>query len=80
MIYPHINYSVVLAHLPKNDEDYKNFNYLEIMFPDILTKTPFRYAIDKRNRWMINKSDCVVTYVRTIIGGAAKYKKRIKEL
>lgn len=29
---------------------------------DALTKTPPKYAIDKRNRWMISVSDYVVCY------------------
>ena len=34
---------------------------------------PPRFAIDHRNRWMINQSEFVVTYVRSP-GGAAKFK------
>lgn len=32
-------------------------------------------AIDYRNRWMVERSDCVITYVNRSWGGAAKYKK-----
>ncbi|MBR7132468.1 MAG: hypothetical protein IKD04_02955 [Clostridia bacterium] len=73
-LYPHINYSVVLAYMPGNraKDGYRDFS--DTMYPDGLEKVPQKYAIDKRNRWMIDKSDYVVTYVRGI-GGAYKYKE-----
>lgn len=36
---------------------------------------PRRFAIDKRNRWMIDHSDFVITYVSRSFGGAAKFKE-----
>ena len=39
-----------------------------------------RFAIDYRNRWMIDRSDYVVTYVVHDLGsGAAKYKRLAEE-
>ena len=35
------------------------------MFPDELTKVPLRYAIRRRNSYMIERSDYVVTYLNT---------------
>ncbi len=35
---------------------------------------PFRFGIEYRNKWMIENSDYVVTYVRRSFGGAAKFK------
>ena len=32
-----------------------------------------RYAIERRNRWMLERSDYVVTYVHHGWGGAAKF-------
>lgn len=34
---------------------------------------PRRYAICRRNRWMLEHADCVVTYIRHAYGGAARY-------
>ena len=71
LIYPQIKYSVVLAYFPtkKSDEDFS-----DTCFPEALAAVPPRFAIDKRNRWLIEKSDIVVTYVCHSYGGAARYK------
>lgn len=37
-----------------------------------LEKTPPRFAIEKRNRWMVDKSDLILCYVLYSFGGAAK--------
>lgn len=77
-----IKYSVVLAYMNLNKE-YYDYNFLETIYPENLEKAPLRFAIDKRNRWMISKSDIVITYINSHIGGAAKYaeiceKKELK--
>ena len=71
-VYPQISYYVVLAYLPtvKSGEDYS-----DTILPDGIEKTIPKYAICKRNEWMINKTDYVVVYVRYSTGGAAKYKE-----
>lgn len=67
-----ISYSVVLSYL--NVAEHKElYNVEETVYPELLERTPKHYAIDKRNRWMIKRSDIVVTYVNTCIGGAAKF-------
>ena len=71
--YPHIRYSVVLAYLPKK-RDFDLTDFSDTVYPDGLETVPPRFAIDKRNRLMIDWSDTVVTYVCTSIGGAAKFK------
>ncbi len=64
--YPHIGYSVVLAYLP---EVYTENS----IYPEGLEAVPKRFCIDKRNRWMLGKSDYVVSYVTRNVGGAAKF-------
>ena len=66
--YPHIRYSVALAYLTKNNE------YTNSIYPEGLEYAPPKYAIDRRNRWMIERADYVVTYVKCGFGGAAKFK------
>ena len=78
--YPQIRYAVVLAYLTQhNDEDYSN-----TVYPEGIESVPKRFAIDFRNKWMVQQSDFVVTYIRRSIGGAAKFadiaKKRGKEV
>ena len=71
-IYP-IRYDVVLAYLPKENDP--SIDGSHTILPDGFEAVPPRFAIDRRNRWMIDHSDIVVTYVRSPIGGAAKFKK-----
>ena len=58
----------------KTEYNQNEYNYNTI-YPDGLEKTPSKYAIPKRNEWMIDKSDYVVTYVKYIVGGAAQFKE-----
>lgn len=70
-IYP-IHYAVVLVYLPKENDP--SLDGSHTILPDGFESVPPRFAIDYRNRWMINHSDIVVTYVRSPIGGAVKFK------
>ena len=72
--YPHIDYDVVLAYMPRKKKEFDLSDYSNTIFPDGLESVPQRFAITKRNEWMIKNSDYVVTYVRHIVGGAAKFK------
>ena len=74
-IYPHIAYSVVLAYMPGKKQDYEFVDYEHTLYPDGLESVPPRFAIEKRNKIMLERSDIVVTYVRTSFGGAAKFKE-----
>lgn len=73
-IFPNINYYVVLAYMPKESSKLNTNNFSDTIYPDGLEFTPPKYAIDKRNRWMLNQSEYVVTYVKTTFGGAYKFK------
>lgn len=68
--YP-IRYDVVLAYLPKENDPLLDGSHT--FLPDGFEAVPPRFAIDYRNRWMLDRSDIVVTYVR-YPGGAEKYK------
>lgn len=64
---------VVLAYMPKNKES--NDYVWDTILPDGIETVPKRFAISYRNKWMIQKSDFVVTYVDHKIGsGAAQFK------
>lgn len=80
-IYSHIRYSVVLAYMPS--DKHVEFDYSNSLYPDGLENVPPKFAICKRNEWMIDNCDAVVAYVQRSFGGAAKYvtlanKKGIK--
>lgn len=64
-----LRYGVVLAYLPKG----AGAGFGDTMFPEGLELVHPRYAIDRRNHWMLERSDYVVTYVHHGWGGAAKF-------
>ena len=72
--YPQIRYTVVLAYMP--DKHIKELYGEDTLFPDGLETVPKRFAISKRNDWMIIHSDVAVCYVHKITGGAAKFKEK----
>ena len=67
-----IQYFVVLAYRPCKKYDYED--YSDTIYPEELACVHPRYAVAKRNEWMLQKSDYVITYVTLSVGGAAKYK------
>lgn len=69
--YPQIEYYVVLTALPT---DKSRCSYEETLFPEELECVLPKFAIIKRNQWMIEQSDIVVTYVIHSFGGAAKFR------
>ena len=60
---------VVLAYLDREDCYYKDATTI---FPDELTNTPPRFAIRKRNNYMIEQSEYVVAYINTPFSNAFK--------
>ena len=70
--YP-IIYSIVLAYLPTEKNRYDNLT--NTIYPEGLETVPKRFAISWRNKWMIQQSDIVVTYVTHSYGGAVKFKE-----
>ena len=79
--YSHLQCYVILQTLPKEGAPALP---IETIFPHGLENVPPRYAIDKRNRWMVAHSDAVICYLSRSYGGAAKYcdlaKKQQKQV
>lgn len=74
--YPDITYSVVLAYLPGEKTEYENYYAEEeTLLPDGIEVGPARFAIDRRNKWMVEQADYVITHVTHSWGGAAKFKE-----
>lgn len=62
----------------KNHLVYQKTRFDSILYPDIET-VPLRFAISHRNRYMVDKADCVIAYVQQSWGGAYQtyqYAKR----
>ena len=75
--YPHIRYTVVLAYMP--DEHIKEVYGEDTLYPDGLETVPKRFAISKRNDWLIAHSCIAVCYVHKITGGAAKFREKAEK-
>ena len=74
--YPEIHYAVVLAYLPGKKNEYDDFS--DTMLPEGIETVHPRYAIEWRNRWMLQRVDFVVTYIAHPWGGAAKFAEQAK--
>ena len=72
--YPRLNCAVALEKLPRRGRETEIGVKIPTVYPEGLEAVPPRYAIDKRNRWMLQQSDVVVTYVTAPFGGAANFK------
>ena len=72
--YPHISCAVVLERLPGADEAAKDFS--GTLFPEGLESVPPRFAISRRNEWMLRQTDFAVTYLARSWGGAASFARR----
>lgn len=72
-IYP-IEYAVVLAYYPVGRSEPEEKDY-DLVLPDGIETVPRKAAINYRNKWMIEQSDYVVTYVKYTVGGAARFKE-----
>ncbi|MBE6611781.1 MAG: hypothetical protein E7632_04765 [Ruminococcaceae bacterium] len=72
--YP-IRYTVVLAYHPKpaDPDDPNPLLPGETLLPEEAVNCPPRFAIDKRNRWMLERADYVVACVVNPRGGAYKF-------
>ena len=73
--YQHIDYAVVLAYMPNKIGEIDYIDCADTIYPDGLECVPPKYAISRRNLWMIDNADYVVTYVKYIVGGAARFKE-----
>lgn len=64
-----ISYNVVLAYLPdKNSEPIPCSVY-----PEGIETVPRKFAINYRNKWMLNKADMVICYVTHSSSGAGQF-------
>ncbi len=73
--YPHIRVWIVLAYLPTEKQRYEDLS--DTMYPEIEGHP--RFAIERRNRWMIDHSDYCICYIRQSWGGAWKFARMAKQ-
>ena len=76
-VYPQIICRVVLAYLPTQKQEGALYDG-HSLYPEGLESVPPRFAIDKRNRWMVEQADYCVCYVNHPYGGAYKFARMAK--
>lgn len=72
--HPHIRICVVLAYLPTEKSEYND--EVDTMYPEIEGHPKF--AIERRNRWIIDTSDYCLCYINHTWGGAYKFYRLAK--
>lgn len=73
---PHL-YAVVLERLP-GPKDEAAWDFSDTIFPEGLETVPPRFAIAKRNKWMLKQADFVVTYITHGWGGTAPFAEKAR--
>ena len=81
--FPTIEILFITPYLDKNYSklELAKYYYDDVIFPPI-ESVPRKFAILKRNEWMVEEADLVIAYVKYSWGGAAKaleYAKRKKK-
>lgn len=72
-----IDVKVVLAYLNQKARD-SYYDTDKTVFPEVLDKTPLRFAISKRNLYMIEQSQYMVCYVNNTFSNSYKFEQRAK--
>ena len=70
-----IEWVVVLAYL-KKPEEFSCEDKYETLYPQEVASGPAKFAIVRRNNYMIENSDYVITYVHKIYGGAKQFQEK----
>lgn len=74
--YPYIHYEIVLEQLPGKCKSFHTLDFSHTVFPEELENVPPRWAIARRNEWMLKHSDYVIAYVSHSWGSAAQIIKK----
>lgn len=78
--YPHIRYAVVLERIPGKRNESDPGDYSDTILPEGIENVHPRFAISWRNKWMLDQSDYVVTYITHSWGGAAQFTEKAGQL
>ena len=75
--YPDIRYSVVLAYLPTKKAEWEDMS--DTMYPEGMEEVHPKFAIERRNRYLIDSADICLCYVNHTFGGAYKFARIAKK-
>ena len=79
--YRYIKVYRVLAYMPRLSDIAQDRSVLgDTILPEGIENAHPRYAIIKRNKWMIDRSDYVIAYVTRSFGGAYQAVERAKRI
>ena len=70
-------YSVALAYLPTRKDDYDIYHG-HSFYPEGQEIGPAKFAIERRNRYLIDSADVCLCYVNHTFGGAYKFARMAK--
>lgn len=73
--YPHIERILVIPYITKYHNEHKREyeqKYDCLILPPEMLEVPPKFAILRKNEWVIDRSDIVLTYARNPYGGAGK--------
>lgn len=71
--YPNIRYRVVLAYLPTEKRQWEDMT--DTMYPEGLENIHPKYAIEWRNRYLIDSAEVCLCYLNRTFGGAYKFAR-----
>lgn len=70
--YPYISFSVVLAYMPTQKGKDNIYSGCSV-YPEGIESGAARFAIERRNRWMIERATYCLCYINHTWGGAYKF-------
>ena len=74
--YPHIRYSVVLAYFPTEKSLWE---MTDTMYPEGLEGVHPKFAVEWRNRYLVDSADLCLCYINRTFGGAHKFSQLAKK-
>ena len=73
--FPALSFEVVLAYMPTKKIMESILPDTETVYPPMMETVPPRYAISRRNQWMLKQADIVVAYAH-FHGGAYQFREK----
>lgn len=71
--YPHIRVAVVLAYLPAETQKWADLS--DTVYPEGIELGPQRFALERRNKWLVDHADYCLCYISHARGGAYKFAR-----
>ena len=76
--YPNIDCQIVLAYIKTEADEYSQYE-LPTVVPENIELTPKRFAINFRNKYMVEQCDTVICYITHDWGGAYTFTEKARK-